>query len=111
MSLSILKVCAVLQRGLLDTITPNIRLITTSLTESSIDIFFYYDKPPSEEEVELSEEISTEVMCAFQEMPSIHMHRIVLPEPKKLPQDEDKIPVYARFEKPPPKMQQKPGER
>lgn len=102
MNLSRISVCAALQRGLLHIITPNIRLITTSFTDNAINIFFYYDNPPSEEEEELSEEVSTEVMCSFQDMPLTNVYRIVLPEPQKLPKDEDKIPVYARYELPPP---------
>lgn len=102
MELSILTVRAALQGGLLCAITPNIRLVTTSFTDHSIDIYFYYDQPPSEEEEELSEVVSTEVMCNFREMPSTQVHRFVLPYPKILPKDKDKISVYYRYELTPP---------
>jgi hypothetical protein len=102
MEISMATVRVALQRGLLDTITPNIRLITTSFTEHSLDIYFYYDNPPNEDEVGLSEKVSTEVLRSFRDMPSAAVHRIVLPEPKMLPQIDNDIPVYARWEKPPP---------
>jgi hypothetical protein len=98
--LTIPSVLCALQRGLLGTMTPNVREVQVSFTENSIDIFFYYDNPPTEEEEELSEEASTEVFCSFIDI-ATHVHRIVLPYPRRLPQDKDKIPVYYRWEKPP----------
>jgi hypothetical protein len=102
MAMSNTGVLCAIQGGLLDTITPNIRLITASFTEHTIDLYFYYDEPPSENEEELSEEVSTEVMCSFRDMPNVMVHRIVIPKPEALPKEEDKIAVYARFEKHPP---------
>lgn len=104
MNLSISSVRCALQVALLGAVTPNIRRICAKFLENHIDIYFFYDKQPSEEEEELSEVISTEVMCSFQDMPLTIVHRIVLPEPQMLPKEEDEISVYSRYELPPPDL-------
>lgn len=101
MFLTIPLVRAALQIALLGAITPNVRLVTVNFKENNIDIYFYYDRAPSEEEEELSEVVSTEVMCAFQEMPSTCIHRRVLSFPQRFPQDNDKMWIYQRWEEEP----------
>lgn len=101
MNLSVSSVRCALQIALLGAITPNVRFISAKFLENHIDIYFFYDKQPSEEEKELSEVVSTEVMCSFQDIPTTNVHRIELAEPQMIPQEEGKISVYARFEKTP----------
>lgn len=103
MNLTISSVRCALQIALLGAITQNLKRVSTKFSESHIDIYFYYDKSPSEEEEEISEEVSTEVMCSFLDI-STEVHRIVHPKPNKHPQEKDKIPVFARYEPSPPEL-------
>ena len=95
------SVCCALQVALLGAITPNIRSVRFKFTETHIDIFYFYDHPPSEDEEEMSEVVSTEVMCSFLNI-TVDVHRFVVPEPQRIPNKNEMIGVYSRYEKPPP---------
>lgn len=98
MSLTILSLGCALQIALLGKITLNIRLVSTKFTENNINLYFYYDKQPTEKEITLSELVATKIKSDFNDI-SIQIHRFVLPEPIERPQDEDKINVFSRWEK------------
>lgn len=86
--------CA-LQVALLGNITPNIRGISANLQENALELYFYYEIFPSEEEKDLSEIVVTELYSDFINI-SINVHRIVLPILDKIP--EIGLRVYSRKE-------------
>lgn len=90
--------CA-LQVALLGAITSNIRSIRVTFSDAFINIYIYYDKSPSEEEEELSEIVSSEVMAYYANV-MVEVHRNVIPEPQQIPEiSKDEIWVYSRWEK------------
>lgn len=54
-----------IQRALLDKVTPNLRQISYAFENDLIKLYFFYDSIPSEEEKELSEDVSAEVIADF----------------------------------------------
>lgn len=88
-----------MQVALLGSITSNIRAIKAKFQESEIEIYYFFDQQPSKEEEELSEDVVTEVMCDYIDV-SVSVHHIVIPEPSDIPNREEGIWVYFRWEKP-----------
>jgi hypothetical protein len=86
--------CA-LQVALLGAITPNLRAIDVSFDNNNIELFFYYENPPSEEEVELTGIVENKVHADFIET-SIVTERIVLPMSERIP--EKLLRIYHRSE-------------
>jgi hypothetical protein len=76
--------CA-LQIALLGAVTPNLRAINAIVKEKNIEIYFYYEKNPSEEEEDLSEIVETEIFSYFMDT-SITTNRIVSPLSDKIPE-------------------------
>lgn len=100
MNISIASARCALQVALLGSVTNNVRAVSTTISGTDFIIYFYYDKEPSDEEIDLSEIVSTEVICSFAQA-TAEVVRVVLPEPKKPPQDDDTIWVYFRYEESP----------
>lgn len=54
-----------IQRALLERVTPNLRMVTAEGDEKEIHLIFYYDGEISEEENEMAEDASTEIIAGF----------------------------------------------
>ena len=85
MTITISALRCSLQVALLGIITNNLRGVITSSSENKIDIFFYYEKEPSEEEKEDAEVVATEVSCDFIDV-IVDVHKIVFPKFNRLPE-------------------------
>lgn len=84
MTITISAIRCALQVALLGTVTPNLRAINADLKEKTLELYFYYEICPSEEEEELSEIVVTELYADFIDI-SIEIHRVVLPVSTKIP--------------------------
>lgn len=71
-------------RALWGIITPNVRKVSIHEQNNVILLIFYYDKEPSDDEMELSEEAATEVIADFPDPFSIECERNVISFPKKI---------------------------
>lgn len=80
---------------LLGCITPNIRAVDLLYDEKAIQLFFYYEKTPSEEEKDLTEDIITEMYASIANI-KIIMNRLVVPTNQPIPLRG--ITVYQRYE-------------
>ncbi len=85
MSITVSSIRCALQIALLGAITQNLRAINAVVKEKNIEIYFYYETPPSEEEEELSEVVETEIYSYFMDT-SIATYRVVLPLSNKIPE-------------------------
>lgn len=85
------------QRALLGHITPNLRAVCIKNVNDEIELVFYYNTLPSDEEQELADFTDTEFIADF---PSpeykTDFQIITLPYPNKIPKDG--ICVYKRYE-------------
>lgn len=84
MIITISAIRCALQVALLGSVTSNLRAINADLKEKAVELYFYYETSPSEEEEELSEIIVTELYADFINV-SIEIHRIVLSLSSKIP--------------------------
>ena len=87
-------------RALLCEIRPNMRKIDVEYLKNhrKIKLYFYYDTPPSQEELDYDVfgNILTEMSCDFPDEIAWEEKIIVLPYPKKLP--DNGVCVYRRYE-------------
>lgn len=97
MTISIASARCVLQVALLGSVTSNLRAVSATFIESDFMIYFYYHEEPSEQEIDLSEIVSTEVISDFINI-TAEVERIVIPEPERIPLKENGIWVYYRYE-------------
>lgn len=82
--------------GLWGTITPNVRKVSVEFVENTIIVHFYYEKKPTEQEIELSEDAVTEVIADFSEPILIKCQRQVVEMPKQI--KSIGFLVYSRYE-------------
>jgi len=94
MNISQLRLSAM--RALWGVVTPNLRKVCIQEKNNNICLYFYYDKEPSEKEVELSEDAATIVIADFLEPFTISCERKVVSFPKKIDWHDDLI--YFRYE-------------
>ncbi len=85
-----------LQVALLGHITNSLRAINVNRAEKDLKIYFYYDASPSEEEIEISEVIASEIMSDFFNL-TIQIVREILPSELAIPQFG--LRVFQRYEK------------
>lgn len=71
-------------RALWGVVTPNLREVSIQEKNSVISLYFYYDKEPSENEIDLSEDAATEVIANFTEPFLISCERQVVNYPGKI---------------------------
>lgn len=87
-----------IQRALLEKVTPNLRFVNIVPNNNyTIEVYFYYNQNPSEEEEELASLAHTEVVADY---PSpqyrTNYYRRVLPYPEKM--SGEGYCVYHRYE-------------
>lgn len=75
--------CA-LQAALLGAITSNLRAVTVTILNNELILYFYYENQPTDEEVEISEIVASEIMSDFINI-SIEVKRIVSSTSEKIP--------------------------
>lgn len=86
------------QRALLGHVTPNLRAVYLKCNAVCIQLIFYYDDPPSEEEQELADFADTEFIADFPSPDFKTDFKIItLPYPNIFPKDD--VCVYKRYEK------------
>lgn len=83
-------------RALWGIITPNVREVSVEEKNNIISLYFYYDKEPSEQEIELAEDAATEVISDFPEPFLIDCKREIINFPKKI--NCQGYLIYARYE-------------
>lgn len=83
-------------RGLWGIVTPNLRKVSIDEANNVICLYFYYDHDPSEEEIDLSEDVLTEVIADFSEPYTLDVKRITIKAPHKI--DFHGNLVYSRYE-------------
>lgn len=83
-------------RSLWGAVTPNIRKVSVDLHNNVIILHFYYTELPTEEEIELSEVATSEVIADFPESFQIECQRHLI----KFPMNIEHLGslVYSRFE-------------
>ncbi len=95
--MEILSVLGSVQRALLGRVTPNLRAVHINIDNEQIILSFYYDKSPSEEEIELSSLADTDFISDF---PGPEFKTdckvLVVPYPQMLPGAQ--FYAYQRFE-------------
>ncbi len=84
-------------RALWGVVTPNLRKVSVQEKDHGISLHFYYDKEPSEEEIDLSEDAATEVIADFSDPFLISCKRFVIKYPEKI--TFEGYLIYSRFEK------------
>lgn len=77
-------------------VTPILRKFSVELVGNTITLHFYYEKEPTEQEIELSEDAATEVIADFSEPYLIDCQRHIINMPQKV--DHQGLLVYFRFE-------------
>lgn len=95
--LEIVSVKLASQYALLGAVTNNLRAVSISYIEEKITSYFYYDKAPSDEEIDLSEKVTENIISCFEKI-SGEIKRFVIPEPERIPLINDGIWVYWRYE-------------
>lgn len=87
-----------IQRALLGRVTPNLRAVTIDTKNNEIILYFYYDKPPSEDEQEMSSLADTDFISDFPAWPEAKTDCkvITLAYPEKIPSAD--LYAYHRFE-------------
>lgn len=83
-----------LQVALLGAVTPNLRAVAVLYENEMITILFYYEFPPSEDEIEISEIVGSEVIADF--VIPVNVKQIILPSKEKIP--ETGLRVFHRHE-------------
>lgn len=78
--------------------TSNLRAVTVTMLEEKLMLNFYYENLPSENEIELSQVASTEVLSGFTIFILVKEQQIVLPQSKSIPLRNEDILVYHRYE-------------
>lgn len=86
-------------RALLSAVTPNIRRVSIAENDDLITLYFYYDEPPSELEVDESECVATEVIADFDRHYGINCVRKVVSYPERV--NVEGYAIYARYEEDP----------
>lgn len=83
-----------LQVALLGAVTPNLRAVSILYENESMIIFFYYEFPPSEDEIEISEIVGSEVIADF--VIPVDVKQITLGATEKIP--ENGLRIFHRHE-------------
>ncbi len=83
-------------RALWGVVTPNLRRVSISLKNTTINLNFYYDSSPSENEIEMSEIATTEVIAYFPEGYSVACVQKNIAYPNKISVDGHLI--FSRHE-------------
>ena len=96
MNLTISSVRCALQVALLGAITPNLRAVNTQIKDHLMELYFYYEAAASEEEVDLSEIVATELLSDFIEI-RVNVNRVILPIRQPIPEQE--LRIFHRSEK------------
>lgn len=94
-------------RALLGEVRPNMRRVCIEYlkNEKKMILYFFYDSPPTQEELDYDVEgtISVEMSCDFPEELNWEEKSFVLPYPAKIP--DKGISVFRRYEPSPPDEQ------
>lgn len=97
MKLEISSVKIASQYALLGAVTNNLRAVSISFIEKKLALYFYYDKAPSNEEIDLSEKAREKIISCFEKIRG-EIKRFIIPEPERIPLQNDGIWVYWRYE-------------
>ena len=87
--------CAI-QVALLGHTSSNLRAVVVKIDGNKINLLFFYDSIPSEDEIELANLTETEFMADFPFSVKIDFEIIHLPQPNPIPNSG--IFAYFRFE-------------
>lgn len=85
------------QNALLGAVTNNLRSVSISFIKNKFTLYFYYDRAPSEKEEDLSKQVIEKTIACFEKITG-EIKRFVIPEPEKIPLQNDVISVYWRYE-------------
>ena len=85
------------QLALLGGVTSNIRAVSVTFLDKNIGLYFYYDKEPVKEEVNISEIIMQNILINFEGVNG-NVKRFVIPEPGRISLQKDGIWLYWRYE-------------
>ncbi len=83
-------------KALWGVVTPNLREVSVEEKDSVITLYFYYDREPSENEIDLSEDAATEVIADFPEPFLISCKREIVNHPEKI--NFSGYLIYSRYE-------------
>lgn len=83
-------------RALWGIVTPNLRKVSVQESSNVISLYFYYDREPSEQERDLSEDAATDVIVDFPDPFLISCIREVVKYPEKI--NFSGYLIYSRFE-------------
>jgi|SRR5687767_4055921 hypothetical protein len=87
-----------IQRALVGTVTPNLRLVVCSWSDSAIEIRAIYDGPPTPDEVEEMSIVETNVIADFPSSMSIQVRCSQSHSAFKDAVAKDEVIVYGRWE-------------
>jgi hypothetical protein len=85
------------QRALLGAVTPNIRAIRCTMKEKLVSLEFIFDSDYSDEDWDRCETVAAEIIGDFHDE-VIDTKYQVIPPPARIPQGQDWLLVYQRFE-------------
>lgn len=83
-------------RALWGVVTSNLREVSVQEKDNIITLYFYYDKDPSEKEIDLSEDAATEIIADFPEPFLISCKREVVNQSEKI--NFSGYLIYSRYE-------------
>jgi len=98
MNISITDIRCNLQVALLGAVTSNLRAVTVTLLEKKLVLNFYYENEPTENEIDLAQVASTDVLSGFTILISVEEQQIVLPQSESIPLKNKDLLVYHRYE-------------
>lgn len=98
MNILITDVRCVSQGALLGAVTSNLRALAVTVLPNDLTLNFFYENEPTDEEVELSQVASTEVLSGFRIFISVREQQILLPQPEPIPLKNEDLLVYYRYE-------------
>lgn len=83
--------------ALIGNVTPNLRCVRVEDKNNAITLFFYYDNPPTEDEIELASLADTEFIADFPSPKyTTDCKVLALPYPEPIPKNG--LCVYKRYE-------------
>ncbi|CDZ81571.1 hypothetical protein BN1013_02107 [Candidatus Rubidus massiliensis] len=84
MTITNIEIRCSLQIALLGAVTPNLRAVIANHKDYNVELYFYYETSPSDDEVDLSDIVETEVYSYFKKV-FVKTYRIVSPVTEKIP--------------------------
>jgi len=95
--ITLTSACVASQIALLGATTNDLRAVSVAFLEKDLTLYFYYEKEPTNVEIELSEVVMKNLISIFEDSMG-KVKRFVIPEPEKDSFRNEGSNVYFRYE-------------